>query len=164
MFFSIATPEYLHIQPQCSRVKAALTSGLLEIYEGHQDLIGSIQNGFIELDILNNNEATQNCYLLQDGIFVVSNEGLENESTNEQCTSIYIYARKLLEISKLISLDELNKELELKKKELNFEIEKLKSTVDNENDIEISSSKIIILKNDISFLEKAILLTKEKVK
>ncbi len=165
MFFTLATPESLYVEPTCSKVKAVLTSGLVEIYEGHQDLIGKIHNGLLSLKIVNlNNEDISKNYLLQDGVFVVSNQGLDNENDEVKTTSIYVYARRLLEISKELDLADLATRLQEKQLELDNEIEKLKEITDFSEDIEITSSKIIIIKSDLSFLEKAYFLALQNSK
>ncbi len=163
MFLSITTPEHLHIQPNSLRIKAGLTSGVLEIYNKHQDLIGKIDNNFLEVDSINENKEEKSFYILQDAIFVVSNQNFEEE-TNASQTSIYVYAKKLLEISKNFSSDLILKELDEKKKELENQMEKLKNESDEDNNFDMLTSKILILKDDVIFLEKAYSFLKEKIK
>ena len=47
MLFSLATPEYTHIQSNTTKVRVHLRSGVAEIFEQHQDLMGKIDNNII---------------------------------------------------------------------------------------------------------------------
>ena len=162
MFVSIATPEYTGMKANSLKVRAALTSGVLEVYEKHQDLIGKINNNFLEIEHLVENKVVSSCYVLQDAIFIVSNEGLDFSKTTKE-TSVYVYAKKSVEISKGFSLDQLMKDIEEKRKNLATEVQALKLEND-QNNFELLSVKAFILKEDIVFLEKVYEVAKSKGK
>jgi F0F1-type ATP synthase epsilon subunit len=159
MFFSIATPEYTGIKPNSLKVRAALTSGLLEIYDKHQDLIGKINNNFLQVEYLIDNKLENSYYILQDAILVVSNQGFED---NNQ-TSIFVYAKRLIEISKTFSFEDLAKDTDQVNKNLEKEMESLRVETD-ENNSDLLATKILLLKEEILFLEKAYTLGRSILK
>lgn len=146
----------------CLSLKIFLTTGQCQILKKHLPLVGSIDNDLLELEKLNEaNEKIKISYLLQDAIVVVTNDSGEE-------SAIYVYARKMLELSNTLSLEELIKDLNEKQKSLEFELNQLKQNLTNLQDNEESfqnlkaNSKIIILDKEIKFLEKACQLLKEK--
>lgn len=163
MFLSITTPEHLYVQPNSLRIKAGLTSGVAEIYDKHQNLAGRIENDFLEVYSFNENKEEKSLYLLQNAIFVVNNENLEEEEMSDE-TSVFVYAKKLIDLSKNISLDSLESELKEKNENLKEVIQKLKLENSDENNFELLRSKALIFQEDILFLEKACSLIKEKAK
>ncbi len=140
----------------CLSVKLGLSTGQCQILKNHLPLVGSIENDLLELESINDlNEKIKRSYLLQDAVVVVTSDNeLENDS------SIYIYAKRMLELSSSLSLQELMEDLNTKRKSLEFELTQLK--LQNENDEGITTSKIIILNREIKFLEKAYALLKDK--
>jgi F0F1-type ATP synthase epsilon subunit len=159
MYISISSDQGIEIQPKCFSIKLALTSGQCEILPMHLPLVGSIDTGLVEMEIINNmNEKIKKSYLLQDAIVVVSN----SNSIEEESSRVYVYARKMMEISKDLVIEDLLKNLQEKQSSLDLELNKMKVNSENEN--AITNSKIIILKNEITFLEKACFILKEKAK
>lgn len=157
MYISISSDQGIEIQPNCFSIKLALTSGQCEILPMHLPLVGSIDTGLVEMETINSmNEKIKKSYLLQDAIVVVSN------SIEEEASRVYVYARKMMEISKDLLIEELTKNLQDKKGSLEFELTSLKENQMNENSL--TNSKIIILKSEIVFLEKACQIVKEKMK
>lgn len=159
MYISISSDQGIEIQPNCFSIKLALTSGQCEILPMHLPLVGSIDTGLVEMETMNSmNEKIKKSYLLQDAIVVVSN----SNSIAEEGSRVYVYARKMMEISKDLLIEELTKNLQDKRGSLEFELTSLKENQTNENSL--TNSKIIILKSEIVFLEKACQIVKEKVK
>ncbi len=140
----------------CLNVKLALTTGQCQILKNHLPLVGSIENDLLELESINDlNEKIKKSYLLQDAIIVVTpDKDLEKDS------SIYVYAKKILELSNNLPFEDLIEDLNQKKKNLEFELNQVK--LENEKDEGITTSKIIILNREIKFLEKACVLIKGK--
>lgn len=50
MLFLLATPEYSNLQSNTTKVKVHLRSGVAEIFEQHQDLMGKVENNIIEIE------------------------------------------------------------------------------------------------------------------
>ena len=52
MLFLLATPEYNNVQANTTKVRVHLRSGVAEIFEQHQDLMGKVENNLIEIETL----------------------------------------------------------------------------------------------------------------
>ena len=48
MLFLLATPEYNNVQSNTTKVRVHLRSGIAEIFEQHQDLMGKVDNNIVE--------------------------------------------------------------------------------------------------------------------
>lgn len=156
MRFFISSEISFESFSNCLSVKLGLTTGQCQILKNHLPLVGSIENDLLELESINDlNEKIKKSYLLQDAIIVVTpDKDLEKDS------SIYVYAKRILELSNDLSLEDLIEDLNQKKKNLEFELNQIK--LQNEKDEGITTSKIIILNREIKFLEKAYILIKDK--
>ena len=49
MLFFLATPEYNQVQSNTTKIKVHLSSGVAEIYDQHQDLMGRVDNNLLEI-------------------------------------------------------------------------------------------------------------------
>jgi len=114
MLFLLATPEYNNTQSNTTKVKVHLRSGVAEILEQHQDLMGKVENNIIEIETNNDNKTDKILFVLQDAVFVVSNQGLDSTAENKG-TGVYVYAKRVKEINSSISIDDISKEMEQKK-------------------------------------------------
>jgi len=157
MQFLLATPEYNNIQSNTTKVKVHLRNGVAEIFEQHQDLMGKIDNNIIEIETNFENRIEKVLFVLQDGVFIVSNQGLD-ANTESKGTSVYVYAKRVKEITSNISLEEISKQYEQKKLDLEAETQKL--TGDSTND-KVINSKVFVLKDEVEFLKKVFLVVKE---
>ena len=155
MLFLLATPEYNNVQSNTTKVKVHLRSGVAEILEQHQDLMGKVENNIIEIETNSENKIEKILYILQDAVFVVSNQGLDTTIEN-QGTGVYVYAKRVKEINSSISVDAVSKEFEQKTNELEAERAKVTDGGDK-----ILTSKIILLEDEIEFLKKVVLVVKE---
>jgi F0F1-type ATP synthase epsilon subunit len=156
MLFLLATPEYNNVQANTTKVKVHLRSGVAEIFDQHQDLMGKVENNLIEIETNFENKLDKFLFILQDAVFIVSNQGLDGNS-DFKGTSIYVYAKKAIEISSNLSIDELSKRYELKKAELDKETEKLNDKETNK----ALDSKILLLQEETEFLRKSLITIKE---
>ena len=50
MLFLLATPEYNNVQSNTTKVRVHLRSGIAEIFEQHQDLMGKVDNNIVEIE------------------------------------------------------------------------------------------------------------------
>jgi hypothetical protein len=156
MLFLLATPEYNKVQNNTTKVKVYLRTGVAEIFDQHQDLMGKVENNLVEIETNFENKLEKFLYILQDAVFIVSTKGLDEEIKG---TSIYIYAKSAREINSSFSLDDLAKQYEQKKLDLEFQIEKLaeKGSTGTTGSL---NSKILLLKDDVEFLRSALALAK----
>jgi len=155
MLVVFSTPDYNKIQLNTTKVRVHLRTGIVEIFNQHQDLLGKIENDLVELESNFENKLEKSFFILQDAVFIVSNKGLD--STSEyQGTTVYIYAKNVREFNSSLSIDELSKQYEIKKMELDRENQKLGDSND-----QILKSKVSLLEDDVKFLAKSIIKAKE---
>jgi F0F1-type ATP synthase epsilon subunit len=147
MKFILSSPDYNITLENIKKIKVNLRSGVAEIYEKHQDLLGKINNNIIEVERTIENRVEKLFYVIQDGIFLVTN--LSNE------TKINLFAKNICIIDSNLSIKNLSENYQEKKKELDNEIRKLSNS--QEESIEkIISSKILLLQEEIEFLKQCI--------
>ena len=157
MLFLLATPEYNIIQSNATKVRVHLRNGVAEIFDQHQDLMGKIDNNIVEIETNFENKVEKLLFVLQDAVFIVSNQGLDANS-DEKGTGIYVYAKKVKEITSNVSIEDVAKEYEDKK--ISLELENQKLGTDEETDKAINS-KIFVLKDEVKFLEKVVTVVKD---
>lgn len=150
MLFLLATPEYNNVQSNTTKVKVHLRNGVAEIFDQHQDLMGKVDNNLVEIETNFENRLEKILFVLQDAVFVVSNKGLDAEAENKG-TTVYIYAKRVREITPTISLDEISKQYDDKLAEI--AAENLKLAAANPSD-KPTSAQSFILKDDLVFLKK----------
>ena len=157
MLFLLATPEYNNIQSNTTKVRVHLRNGVAEIFDQHQDLMGKIDNNILEVETNFENKVEKLLFVLQDGVFIVSNQGLDVNSENKG-TGIYVYAKKVKEITSSVSVEDVFKEYEEKKVSLEIENQKLGASEEADKAI---NSKIFVLKDEVEFLEKVVTVVKD---
>jgi hypothetical protein len=156
MLFLLATPEYSNLQSNTTKVKVHLRSGVAEIFEQHQDLMGKVENNIIEIETNFENKFEKSLFILQDAVFVVSNQGLDTTAETKG-TGVYVYAKKVKEITSTISVDDVTKQYEQKVAELEVENQKLAGDANDK----VINSKIFLLKDEVEFLKKVVTIVKE---
>jgi len=157
MQFLLATPEYNNIQSNTTKVKVHLRNGVAEVFDQHQDLMGKIENNIIEIETNFENRVEKTLFVLQDGVFIVSNQGLD-ASTENKGTSVYVYAKRAKEIASNISLEEISKQYEQKKLDLETETQKLTGNATSDK---VINSKVFLLKDEVEFYKKVFLVVKD---
>jgi len=157
MQFLLATPEYNNIQSNTTKVKVHLRNGVAEVFDQHQDLMGKIENNLIEIETNFENRIEKTLFVLQDGVFIVSNQGLD-ASTENKGTSVYVYAKRAKEIASNISLEEISKQYEQKKLDLETETQKLTGNATSDK---VINSKVFLLKDEVEFYKKVFLVVKD---
>ena len=157
MLFLLATPEYNNIQSNATKVRVHLRNGVAEIFDQHQDLMGKVDNNIVEIETNFENKVEKLLFVLQDAVFIVSNQGLD-ANADEKGTGIYVYAKKVKEITSNVSIEDVAKEYEDKK--ISLELENQKLETDEETDKAINS-KIFVLKDEVKFLEKVVTVVKD---
>lgn len=160
MLFLLATPEYQNTQFNITKVRVHLRNGVAEIYERHQDLMGKVENNVLEIESTTENKVEKFLFVLQDAVFIVSNKGLDVEDNSNQ-TSVYVYAKQAKEIGPTTSIDEISKQYEQKKLELDAFLQKY-STKEADQYEKVISSKILLIQEEIDFLKKSLTVLKDK--
>jgi hypothetical protein len=150
MLFLLATPEYNNVQSNTTKVKVHLRNGVAEIFDQHRDLMGKVDNNPIEIETNFENRLEKILFVLQDAVFIVSNKGLDATAENKG-TGVYVYAKRVREITPTLSLEEISKQYDAKKEELEAETLKLAGEGSSGNRI---NSKHFLLKEEVDFLKK----------
>jgi F0F1-type ATP synthase epsilon subunit len=156
MLFLLATPEYNNIQSNTTKVKVHLRNGVAEILDQHQDLMGKVENNLLEIETNFENKLEKLLFVLQDAVFIVSNKGLET-NIETKGTGVYVYAKRVREITSSTSIDEIVKQYDLKNSELEKEVAKLEI----ESNSVKANSKIFLLKEEVEFLQRTLVIVKE---
>ena len=156
MLFLLATSEYNNVQLNTTKVRVHLRNGVAEIFNQHQDLMGRVENNLVEIETNFENKIERFSFILQDAVFIVSNQGLEG-TLDYKGTGVYVYAKKVREVTSNLSIDEISKQYEQKKAELDTQIEKLSETQENK----ALNSKILLLKEDVEFLRRSLTIIKD---
>lgn len=163
MLFFLATPEYNQVQSNTTKIKVHLSTGIAEILEQHQDLMGKIDNDIVEIETNFDNKLEKSKYLVQEGIFVVSTKNSISVTTPVNTeTGVYIYAKRVKEISSKTSFEQISKEYETKKERLEKEEQKFfEGSKEPISYNRITNSKLYLLKEEVEFLKKVVLTLKE---
>jgi len=158
MLFSLATPEYTNVQSNTTKVRVHLRSGIAEIFEQHQDLMGKIDNNIIEIETNFENKIEKTSFVLQDAVFIVSNEQAENTDTDG--TGVYVYAKRVKEITSDLSIDDISTQYD--EKLVAFETEKQKISIENKDSLDQNlNAKLFVLKEELDFLKKVVTVVKD---
>ena len=162
MLFLLATPEYNNVQSNTTKVRVHLRSGIAEIFEQHQDLMGKVDNNIVEIETNFENQLEKIWFVLQDAVFIVSNQKGDSAASafENEGTGVYIYAKRVQEINSSVSMEELSKNYD--EKVTLFETEKQK-LVDENIDVsdETSNSKLMVIKDEIDFIKKVMAVVKD---
>jgi F0F1-type ATP synthase epsilon subunit len=166
MQFSLATPEDSKKSlSNATRVKLHLSTGIVEILEKHQDLLGKIGIDLLEVEKTEENKFEKLRFVVQDALVIVSNKGFNTDLTPQ--TGVYIYAKRVIELTSTLSMDDLNKKLEQKILKLEAEKQRLNDLNDaiTNPDEKIANSnkmktKIFLLEEEVEFDKKVLAFIK----
>ena len=156
MLFFLATPEYKQVQSNTTKIKVHLSTGVAEIYDQHQDLMGRIDNDIVEIETNFDNKIEKSKYLVQEAIFLVSTKNTISTTPVGPETGVYIYAKRAKEVNNKSGLEGIVKEYETKK----LLVEEEEATTDSSKSL-ISPAKLILLKEEVEFLRKTVAILKE---
>lgn len=151
MLFLLATPEYTNAQSNVTKIRVHLRTGVAEIFDQHQDLMGKVENNLIEIETNFEGKVDKTILIVQDAVFIVSNQGLDADA-EVTGTSVYVYAKRALEVNSSLTVDKVNKDYEAKQLEL-------ETTIANTSGIG-KDSKILLLEEDVEFFKKAVGIVK----
>jgi F0F1-type ATP synthase epsilon subunit len=160
MFFLLVTPEYNSIQSNITKVRVSLKNGIAEIFDQHQDLMGRVDNNIIEIESLSENKVERSTFVLQDAVFIVSNQGLDKNAETKS-TTVYVYAKNGREISSLLAIDSLQAEYEKKNAEWVTETQKAEQEAAG-GAKKVLTAKNLLLKDEVAFLKKVLVVAKQR--
>jgi hypothetical protein len=147
MQFFLTSPDYNKTQTNVTKVRVSLRTGIAEILENHQNLMGKVENNVVEVETNFEGRVEKFLFVLQNGVFIVSNSGLQTDGEQEGETVVYIYSSRALEINNNTPIEGLIKEEEQKRATVETE---LNTTA------KATNSTLLLIQADILFLEKAI--------
>jgi hypothetical protein len=160
MFFSLSTPEYNTFQSNTTKVRANLCTGVVEILDKHQDLIGNMDLNLLEIETNFENKIEKMVFLIQEAILLVSTKGLDK--TDERIgTRVYLYAKKAVELTGSLSLEENIKQMEQKKNEVEKEEQRLADPA-NANIFSSIRCRLGLVQDELAFYEKLVEIIKQR--
>jgi len=151
MLFLLATPEYTNAQSNVTKIRVHLRTGVAEIFDQHQDLMGKIENNLIEIETNFEGKVDKTILIVQDAVFIVSNQRLDADA-EVTGTSVYVYAKRALEVNSSLTVDKVNKDYEAKQLEL-------ETTIANTSGMG-KDSKVLLLEGDVEFFKKSVGIVK----
>jgi F0F1-type ATP synthase epsilon subunit len=151
MLFLLATPEYTNAQSNVTKIRVHLRTGVAEIFDQHQDLMGKIENNLIEIETNFEGKVDKTILIVQDAVFIVSNQGLDADA-EVTGTSVYVYAKRALEVNSSLTVDKVNKDYEAKQLEI-------ETTIANTSGMG-KDSKVLLLEGDVEFFKKSVGIVK----
>jgi hypothetical protein len=158
MYVYLVTQGFNTMLPSTTQVRVMLTNGGAQVLDGHQDLLGQIDNDVVEFETNVDNKIEKVAsvkgldYLTED----VSQHDL---GTGE--TTVYVYAKQCVQLLKNMSTENLVKQYEDKKAALERESYEL-SLVNPDGDKHekvlrlILTSRVYQLSDDVLFFKKTI--------
>jgi len=160
MLFLLSTPDYTTIQSNTTKIRVHLRTGVAEIFDQHQDLMGKVENDIVEIETNNENRIEKSVFVVQDAVFIVSNQGLDVNVGNKG-TGVYLYAKRVKEINSALSLDDLTKEYEQMLNLLENENQRLIEAGTNKALINSIQAKILLSTEKTEFLKKTLGIMKK---
>ena len=126
-----ATSEAILVDPL--KVTAGLTTGIVEIFDKHCDVMGNILNNSLEFTFSKENKTETRTFFFRTASFWVGNKNIINfnllvpNSTNtierKNDTTILVYANNMMELKVEAAEEPIVKDIERVKKELAIEVE-----------------------------------------
>lgn len=164
MFFQVTNIEENNVQGNVTKVTASLRTGIIEVLEGHIDMMGRIDDDTLVSESMVEGRMVRKEFLIRKGVLVVSNGGLSSDAPKG--TYVLVHSKEMVELTgsrNEKTIDELAQKLNKKNLELDKLLEKMNlSLIDltgSENRRKIFEGKFgIKVKNtygDVKFFEKA---------
>lgn len=170
MFFQVTNLEENNIQGNVTKVIANLSTGVIEVLEGHIAMIGLINDEILISESIMEGRVIRKEFLIRKGVIIISNDGPKAE--DPKGTYVVVHAKEMIELTgnrNEKTMDELAQKLEKKKTELDRLLGKVNLVVsdliETETRIKIFKGRVgIKLKNgyeEVRFFEKALSVIKE---
>lgn len=159
MQFSLATAEdNKKVLSNATKVKVHLTTGIIEVLDKHQDLLGKVSIDLLEVESNDDNKTERFKFILQDGLVIVSNKGL---SVDVPQTGVYIFAKRIVELNAGLSVDALAKKVELKLAKLEVEKQILVEATALGAKLGKIKTRILMMEEELEFEKKVLALIKD---
>lgn len=157
---NVTTPEFSNRHENVKRVRIELRSGIVEIYPDHQDLLGTIALGEVQVEEIIDDKSVISTYVAQDGLVTIDN----SKSQNTEKTVVDIISTQSLQITKDLTYDYCNQKYEESKQELNKNFELIKDS-ENLEEFELTmKSEFSDLQKEIAYWDKIRLIVKDRDK
>ena len=159
MQFSLATPEdNKKVLSNATKVKVHLTTGIVEILDKHQDLLGKVSIDIVEVESNDDNKSEKLKFILQEGLVIVSTKGLNVETAQ---TGVYVYAKRIIEFTPSLSIEEFTKKVDQKSVKLENEKQVLIEMVNSGLNIAKMKTKVLYLEEELAFDKKVLVFIKD---
>jgi F0F1-type ATP synthase epsilon subunit len=170
MFFQVTNLEENTTQGNVTKVTASLRTGVIEVLEGHIDMMGRIDDDILVSESTVEGRVVRKEFLIRKGVLVISNGGLSSDAPKG--TYVLVHSKEMVELTGTRNektIEALAQKLDKKKTELEKILEKINLSVvdlsESENRRKIFEGKSgIKVKNaygDVKFFEKAISFMKD---
>lgn len=170
MFFQVTNLEENTTQGNVTKVTASLRTGMIEVLEGHIDMMGRIDDDILVSESTVEGRVVRKEFLIRKGVLVISNGGLSSDVPKG--TYVLVHSKEMVELTGTRNektIEALAQKLDKKKTELEKILEKINLSVvdlsESENRRKIFEGKSgIKVKNaygDVKFFEKAISFMKD---
>ena len=156
---NVMTENFSNSHENVNRIRLELKSGIMETYSNHQDLVGTISLGTVEVEEIIDEKPAVFLYVVQTGVVTVDNS--KTESIEK--TIVDIYASTGIEITKDLTYEDCKIQYEGNKKELASIFKLIDTEFDDFEDHEIMmESQFYPLEKEISFWDKVQKIVKER--
>lgn len=157
---NVTTPEFSNRHENVKRVRVELKSGIAEIYPNHQDLLGTIALGEVQIEELIDEKSVISTYIAQDGLVTIDN----SKSQNTEKTVIDIFSTQSIQITKELKYEYCNEKYDESKEEL----DKIFNLIKNPDELDEFESVMQIefsdLQKEITYWDKIRLAVKDRDK
>lgn len=130
-----------------TKVRAYLTSGIVEILDGHQSMVGSIINNQIEIETTFDSKVERQVFMVKESVILINPEKIAEEFG---LTVVFIQANAIRDITKPSSSTIEGLKRECEKLELNL------SKIPSSEDSTKNSAARKVIQSDLTFLLKVI--------
>ena len=158
MHFFLSSSSENKGQTSVTKVRIFLRTGIVEILEQHQNLIGQIENDIVEVETTFEGVVSRELYVIRNGVLVVTNQFAPvGDNFEIGKTSVFIYSDDVTKVQDSLTPFIVQSLVESRKK-LDEELmaEALKEIK------QMKSAFIKTLESEIAYLEKVLKAIKNK--
>lgn len=155
IFFVLNAPGFSYVEMMATKVTGYLTTGVVQILDQHQDLIGTVASNLLEIQGNEENETDKVIFFVKNSTFIVC-------SIKKQ-TNVFLSGEEVQCVNAENSIQEISQLLQEKEKELAIAFANLNDKTSNINEFVASPKKdvVILLQAKVQFLKQALLKAKE---
>ena len=158
MHFFLSSSNENKGQTSVTKVRIFLRTGIVEILEQHQNLIGQIANDIIEVETTFEGVVSKELYVVRNGVLVVTNQFTPvGDNFEVGKTSVFIYSDDVTKVQDSLTPSIMQSLVESRKKlDEALMAETLKEVK------QMKSAFIETLESEIAYLEKVLKAIKNK--